>query len=527
MTFLPLLLAAALLGNYDCVLRGGQIVDGTGNPWYRADVAIRDGVIAEIAPRIEATGKREIDASGLVIAPGFIDLHTHARRGFFEDPSAEGFVREGVTTVFEGPDGSSPLPIGEFLDRVAEADPAPNLATFVGHGSIRSSVMGQEDRAPTDEELEHMRELVRQGMRDGAFGLSSGLFYVPGAFATTDEVIELAKVAGEMGGIYISHVRDEMGGVVDSVSETIRIGEEGGLPAQVTHHKVIGKIHAGLSEESLRLIDAARDRGVDVTSDVYPYTASSTGFASALLPNWANEGGRDAMLERLADPPTRERIRESVIEKILLERGGGDPANIQVAWAEADPETQGMNLTEIMEERDIEPTVENAADLVLHLLERSAVRGIFHAISESDLERILLHPATMIASDGELAIPGVGSPHPRCCGTFPRVFAVYVREKGLLTLEEAVRKMTSLPAQRVGLEDRGLLRPGLAADVVVFDPETIRDRATFDDPHQVPEGVELVIINGEIVFESGEMTGARPGKVLLGPAAGAELKMKN
>ena len=522
MSFLHLVMIVGLVGNHDLVLRGGQIVDGSGNPWFVGDVAVTGGVIVEIAPHIEGEGDREIDASGLVVAPGFIDLHTHANRGIFTDPSAEFFIRQGVTTIFEGPDGSSPLPIGPFLERIAEADPAPNFGTFVGHGSIRGDVMGQDDRAPTDDELEAMRELVRNAMHEGAFGLSSGLFYTPGAFATTEEVIELAKVAGEMGGIYISHMRDEMGGVVDSVKETIRIGEEGGLPAQITHHKVIGRIHEGLGTESLELIDAARERGVDVSSDLYPYTASSTGLGSALLPNWANDGGGDAMRERLADPATRATIREYVIERINRERGAGDPSTIQIASAEADRELEGKNLTEIMIERGVEPTVENAADLALEMIGRGHVSAIYHAISEPDLERILLHPASMIASDGELAIPGKGSPHPRCCGTFPRVLAVYVREKGLLTLEDAIRKMTSLPAQRVGLFDRGILRPGLAADIVLFDPDTIRDRATFQEPHQYAIGVEYVLINGTLVLDNGEMTDARPGTVLRGPAAAAE-----
>lgn len=514
MSLVHLLLLISLLGDPDIIIRGGHVVDGSGNPWFTADVAIRDGVITEIAPRIAARGIREIDARGLVVAPGFIDLHTHARGGIFDDPSAEYYIREGVTTIFEGPDGSSPLPIGEFLDRVEHADPAVNFGTFVGHGSIRGEVIGQDDRAPSAKELEQMRALVRQSMEEGAFGLSSGLFYTPGSFATTEEVIELAEVAGESDGIYISHMRDEMGGLLDSVRETIRIGEEGGLPAQITHHKVIGRIHEGLGAESLELIDQARARGIDITSDLYPYTASSTGLGSAMLPAWANEGGRERMLERFSDPETRARIRAHVIEKIERERGSGDPAAIQIASAAEDREIEGMNLTEIMIARGIEPTIENAADLILHLLERGYVSGIFHAISESDLEKILVHPASMIASDGELAIPGRGSPHPRCCGTFPRVISVYVRQKGILSLEEAIRKMSSFPAQRVGLLDRGLLRPGLKADIVVFDPGEIRDRATFEDPHQYATGVDFVIINGELVLDDGTMTSARPGTVL-------------
>jgi dihydroorotase/N-acyl-D-amino-acid deacylase len=349
--------------------------------------------------------------------------------------------------------------------------------------------------------------------------LSTGLFYAPGVFSKTEEVIELAKVAGSMGGIHISHIRDEAAGVVGSVAETIRIGEEGRLPTQVTHHKVMGKPNVGKSRDTLRLLSEARARGVDVTSDQYPYTASSTSLSSGLLPSWANEGGRREMLKRLADPRERERIRDYVREAIRLERGGGDPKNIQIAWAENDAPIQGKNLSQIMTDRGLEPTVPNAAETVLQLLEKGQVRGIFHAISEPDLEAILVDPTTMIASDGEVAIFGRASPHPRSYGTFARVLGVYVREKKLLTLEDAVRKMTSFPAQRVGLVDRGLLRPGLKADIVVFDPARVRDRATYEKPHQYAEGIHVVLVNGVRVFENGAMTGSRPGVVLYGPAA--------
>lgn len=503
---------------YDLILRGGMVVDGSGNAWYRADVAINGDHIAAVAPGIDGFAKREIDAKGLIVAPGFIDLHTHARRGIFDNPACENYVRQGVTTIFEGPDGDSPLPIATFLGRVADAKPAANFGTFIGHGSVRAAVLGREDRDANAAELERMRELVREGMREGAFGLSSGLFYAPGVFAETEEVIELARVAGAMGGIYITHMRDEASRLTDSVRETIRIGEEGHLPAQITHHKVMGVPNVGKSEETLRLLHEARARGVDVTSDAYPYTASSTSLSSALLPPWANEGGRKALLERLADPAQRAKIRNFAIEAIRLERGGGDPKNIQIAWAEHEPELAGKTLTAVMRDRGIEPTVENAADTVLQLLEKGQVRGIFHAINAADVDRILADPFTMIASDGEVTIFGKAAPHPRSYGTFARVLAVYVRERKLLTLEDAIRKMTSFPAQRVGLTDRGLLRPGMKADVVVFDAKKVADRATFENTHQYATGVSHVIVNGEIVLDAGTLSGARPGRILFGPS---------
>jgi dihydroorotase/N-acyl-D-amino-acid deacylase len=518
------LLAAALAlvspargQDYDLVIRHGRVVDGTGAPWVRADVAVRGDTIVTVAPRIAARARRTIDAAGRVVAPGFIDIHTHARRGIFEVPTAENYVRQGVTTLVEGQDGTSPLPLGAFLDEVAALRPGVNFASLVGHGSVREAVMGRVDRAPSAAELARMGGLVREAMRDGAFGLSTGLFYVPGTFARTDEVIALARAAGEMGGIHVSHMRDEAGGILDSVRETIAIGEEGRLPTQLTHHKIIGRAGWGRSVETLRLVEEARRRGVDATIDQYPYTASSTALSAALFPAWALQGGAEAVRKRLASPGERARIRATVVEKIRNERGGGDARNIGIAACGFDPSLEGKSLAEIAIGRRLEPTVENAALLAIEIVEKGGAAGIFHAISEDDVARILVSPFTMVASDGEIPVFGRGAPHPRSYGTFARVLAVYVREKRLLTLEEAVRKMTSFPAARLGLGDRGLVRPGMKADLVALDPELIRDRATFERPHQYAEGVALVVINGEVVLDDGRMTAARPGRVLRGP----------
>ncbi|HSD28563.1 MAG TPA: amidohydrolase family protein, partial [Vicinamibacteria bacterium] len=395
---------------------------------------------------------------------------------------------------------------------------AVNFASLVGHGSVREAAMGTAARAPSPSELARMQELVRGAMRDGAFGLSTGLFYVPGTFARTDEIVALARVAGEMGGLHVSHVRDEAAGLVASVEETVAIGAQGRLPTQVTHHKVIGRASWGRSRETLRLLEEARRRGVDATADAYPYTASSTALAAALLPAWALEGGTAALRQRLSKPGGRARVREVVVGKIRDERGGGDPANVRIAACAFDPSIEGKTLADVLAERGREATVENAADLALEIVERGGASGVFHALAEEDVERILVSPLTMVASDGEVPVFGRGAPHPRSYGTFARVLAVYVREKGLLTLEEAVRKMTSFPAARLGLPDRGLVRPGMKADLVVFDPATIRDRATFEDPHRYAEGVSLVVVNGEVVLDGEKMTGARPGRVLRGPA---------
>jgi N-acyl-D-amino-acid deacylase len=503
---------------YDLVIRHGRIVDGTGSPWYLGDVAVRSDTIVRIAPRIEAPAARVIDAAGKVVAPGFIDLHTHARRGIFQVPTAENYVRQGVTTIMEGPDGSSPLPIKPFLDRIAALKVSPNFGLFVGQGTIRDEVIGPINRKATDAELEKMRGLVRAGMEDGAFGLSSGLFYVPGTFTPTAEVIELAKVAGRMGGIYISHMRDEANGVLASVKETIEIGEKGGLPTQVTHHKVIGKANWGRAADTLKLIDEARARGVDATLDQYPYTASATSIQAALMPAYALEGGREAVLKRLQTPALRNELRKETARIIAEERGGGDPNNVQLSRCDWDHALDGKRLGDVTKGRGLEPTIDNAAETVFWIVEQGGCGGIFHAISEDDLQRILRHPATMIGSDGEVPIFGQANPHPRSYGTFVRVLGRYVRELKVITLEDAVRKMSSFPAQRIGLADRGVLREGMKADIAIFDAATVRDTATFERPHQYAEGVAWVIVNGQVAFEGGAMTPARPGRVLVGAA---------
>jgi dihydroorotase/N-acyl-D-amino-acid deacylase len=356
-------------------------------------------------------------------------------------------------------------------------------------------------------------------MLDGAFGLSSGLFYVPGTFTPTAEVIELARVAGQMGGIYISHMRDEATGILNSVKETIEIGEKGGLPTQVTHHKIIGTANWGKSVETLKLIDEARARGVDATIDQYPYTASSTSIQAALMPAYALEGGRDEILKKLRNQSLRNELKKETSRLIAEERGGGNPNNVQLARCDWDHSLDGKRLGDVTKGRGMEPTIDNAAETVFWIVEQGGCSGIFHAIDEQDLQRILRHPATMIGSDGEVPIFGEANPHPRSYGTFVRVLGRYVRDLKTITLEDAVHKMSAFPAQRIGLADRGVLREGLKADIAIFDPATVADRATFEQPHQYAVGVAQVIVNGQVAFENEKMTAARPGHVLYGPAA--------
>lgn len=501
---------------FDVLLTRARIVDGTGASWFRGDIAIQGDTIVKIAPSIGESAHRTIDVGGRVVAPGFIDIHTHARRGISEVPTADNYTRQGVTTIIEGPDGSSPLPLAPFLAGLATLRTSVNIGAFVGQGSVRSAVMGDVDRRATPDEIEQMKALVETAMRDGALGISTGLFYVPGTFTPTSEVVALAKVAARYGGMHESHQRDDAAKVLDSIRETIAIGEGGGLPTQVSHAKVVGTANFGKSVEMLRLIDEARARGVDVTLDQYPYTASSTNVASALLPAWALEGTSAERLARLNDPAQRARIKADSIAMIRDERGGGDAKNVQFASCGFDPALAGRTLADLTRQRGLEPTIPNAAETTMWLVEQGGCQGIFHAMHEDDLVRILKHPATMIASDGEVPIFGRANPHPRSYGTFARVLGRYVREQHVLTLEDAVRKMTSFPAARLGLTDRGVLRPGMKADIAIFDPATVKDTATFTAPHQYAEGFFAVIVNGQVIFEKGAMTPARPGQILYG-----------
>jgi len=508
--------AAAAWAQYDVLLLNGRVIDGAGNPSYRASLAIRGDSIAAVGALAGATARRTIDAAGRFVAPGFIDIHTHARRGLLALPAAENYLRQGVTTLIEGNDGSSPLPLKPFLEQAAAARTAVNLACFVGQGSIRREIIGLENRPATAEEVERMKQLVQRAMEEGALGLSTGLFYIPGNFTPTEEVIELARIAGRMGGIHISHMRNEADGLLDSVRETIAIGEKGNLPTQITHHKVVGVPNYGRSVEALRLVEEARARGVDVTIDQYPYTASSTGL-TALLPQWAQAGGREPMLERLRDPAARGRIRTAIVDNIRLNRGGGDPKNVVLANCSFDTSLNGKSLAQITDSQGKQPSAENAAEVAMDLLARGSCQTIYHAIAEPDIERIMKYPWTMIGSDGEVPVFGEGALHPRSYGTFARVLGVYVRERKILTLEDAIRKMSSFPAQRLGLLDRGLLRPGMKADLVIFDPATVGDRAEFGNPHQYAVGFSHVLVNGELVIDEGRLTGQRPGRVLYGP----------
>jgi len=506
-------------GSAVTLLRGGTVFSGEDRAPVVADVWLQGDRIVGVGEAPGLAADRVIDVGGLAVAPGFIDLHSHAvrenaeRSGLYRWPDAENLVRQGVTTVIGGPDGWSPLPLEDSFLTFAEHGAAVNYGSFVGHGAVREKVIGLDDRPPTDDELRRMCDEVDLAMRQGAFGLSSGLVYVPGSFAATDEVVALAAVAGRHGGIYISHMRNEALDVLDSVRELIGIAEAAGLPGQITHAKAMGTSMQGRSKELLALVDEAVARGVDITLDQYPYTAGSTGL-TVQFPLWSRDGGDRKLAERLEDPELRARIHDTLVYELTEVRGRNDPANVQLAWCGFDHSLDGLNLAELLERQGREVTIDNAATLIIELQQAGGCQAIYHAMHPEDVIAILRYPRTMIASDGAIEVPGNGHPHPRNYGTFARVLGQYVREMQVLPLYTAIHKMTRMPADRIGLESRGRIEAGAIADVVVFDPATVRDRATFADPHQYAEGVHHVFVAGEAVLLDQQLTGARPGRVL-------------
>jgi len=501
-------------GPWDLVITNGRIIDGLGTARFEGDVAIRDGRIVAVSTQRLPTSNaaRVIDATGHIVSPGFVDLHSHIGE-LLEIPDAENHVRQGVTLALGNPDGGGFYPIGEALARIDSVTVGYNVAFLVGHNTIRSRVMGSVAREPTPAELDSMKAMVARAMEEGAFGISTGLRYTPGFYSKTDEVIALSEVAAAAGGIYTSHLRDEGMDLFSGVGEAIEIGRQAKIPIVLTHHKVVGAPMWGASDSTLAMIDAARAEGIDVMADQYPYTASLTGI-SILVPPWALEGGRQAFLDRLEDPVLRDSIVDGIIWNLVNDRGGNDLRRVQFAAAVWDRSLEGRTLYDWAVREEMMTTPDAGAQLVLEAMRRGGATGIYHVMNELDVERIMAHPYTMIASDGNLVRMGDGHPHPRWYGTFPRVLGEYSRERGIITLEDAVRKMTSLPADRLGLADRGRIEEGAWADVVIFNPETVKDMATFEEPHQFPVGIPYVVVNGVVTVDDGEYIDQRAGKVL-------------
>ena len=486
---------------YDIIIENGRIIDGTGNPWYYGDVGIKEDKIVKIGYLKKDVAKKRINAAGMFVSPGFIDMHTHSDNNILKIPTADNSVRQGLTTIVAGNCGGSPLPIDKFLNKMSEVPISINFIILVGHNSVRRQVMGTENRAPTEIELSEMQRIVNESMEAGAFGLSTGLHYTPGNYAETEEVIELAKIVADYGGIYVSHLRDESNyniGLLAAVKEAISIGERAKLPVQISHLKCLGKPVWHKSWEVLELIHQARERGVNVLFDQYPYTASSTGIWGAVFPSWAQEGGPSRFFERLKEPDFEERVKKEMAENI--ERRGGGKALLVVK--------ENAYLSDLAEKWEL-----SEIEAAIHIQRGGGSSVISFNMTDNDLENFMMSPYGMIGSDGGISSPDHNG-HPRAFGAFPRVLGVYVREKNLISWEEAIRKMTSAPANQLGLRDRGIIREGMIADIVIFNPETVIDKATYVNPSLHPEGIPYVLINGIVVIDDGEHTGAGAGKVL-------------
>ncbi|MEM3046638.1 MAG: D-aminoacylase [Candidatus Bathyarchaeia archaeon] len=542
-------LMVGAVSQVDLLIEHGLIVDGSRiRPPFRADLAVSEGRVSRVGDCSGTAAEREIDALGLMVAPGFIDMHSHSDLALLVNPLAESKVRQGVTTEVIGNCGYSPAPVNEATLELLKREHRPltdevswewtsfseytgylqgrgiavNVAPLVGNGTLRIAAMGFESRTPTDRELEDMKQLLAESMEAGAFGLSSGLIYAPSCYADTEELIELAKVAAQFGGLYASHIRGEGPELLKAVAEAITIGREAHLPAEISHHKAHGRPNWGLVKDSLALIDEARREGLDVTCDVYPYTAGSTGL-DACFPPWAHEGGVEKLMERLREKETRQRVTRDIKEGIP---GWGNPArdagweSIVISRLDQNPALEGKSVATIAAERGRD-SLDTAYDLLLE--GEGSVSIIVFAMRPEDVETVIRHPASMIGTDGSSLAPygtlGRGKPHPRNYGTYPRVLQTYVREKQALSWEEAVWKMAGLPAAKLGLADRGVIKVGAYADLVLFNPETVAERGTYENPHQYPVGIDYIIVNGQVVIERGEHTKALPGRVLK-PARG-------
>ncbi|MBT3379903.1 MAG: D-aminoacylase [Lentisphaerae bacterium] len=500
---------------FDLVIEGGTIVDGTGRPGRRADLGISQGRIAALEDLGRAEARQRLDARGQVVSPGFVDLHTHcgldpkhSRRG-----GSMNYIQQGVTTVVGGNCGFGPVDFEAMMGDLECIDQNTNLAMMIGHNSVRGAVMGQADRPPSVAELSEMKRLVSAAMERGAIALSSGLYYVPGCYAQPQELAELAQTAAGYGGFYSTHMRDEADSVEEAMAEAIAVGRASGLPVQISHHKVAGVPNWGKSEATLGVIDAARAEGIDVVPDQYPYTASCARVGT-IMPRWVCSSGDEEAHARLRDPGTRAQIKEAVV-KLYKSFYGGELERILIASSVIEPGLVGMTFAEIADQRGAEDVYADMAEFVLELAkDRPASCDTMctsHSMSESDVERIMRYEHTIIASDGWGVDVGAGHPHPRLYGTFPRVLARYCREKALFPIEEAVRRMTSMPAERLGISDRGVLKAGAWADVAVFGADTIADLATFEDPHRYPVGINYVLVNGKVVLDHGTHTGVWPG----------------
>lgn len=513
--FLGLFWAQIMLAQKaDILIKNGKIVDGTGNSWYYGDVAIKEDRILALGYLPHVKARQVIDAKGQVIAPGFIDVHTHIEGEESKNPTADNFIYDGVTTVITGNCGLGHHDIGRYFYSLDSLKLSVNVGSFIGHNAVRKAVMGTANRKPTPEEQQKMEQLVQTAMQQGAMGLSTGLIYIPGTYSETAEVVGLAKAAARYRGVYTSHLRNETNKIFEAIEEALNIGRQTGMPVQISHFK-IGKPNWYRSSETLAMVKQAREAGYDVSIDQYPYAASSTTLNS-IVPSWALENGQDSINARLNHPATRQKLKDEMIQD-MARRGRPDFSYAVVASFPPNPAYNGKSITQINALLKRPATIPDEIETILDLTEQGSAAMVFHSMNEADVVNIMQYPFTMIASDGGIRPFGEGMPHPRSYGTNARILGHYVREKKILGLEDAVRRMTSLPAQKFGLPNRGMLRPGMKADIVIFDPTQIQELSTFEKPHAYSVGMDYVMVNGQLTLQAGKHTGAREGKIVYGP----------
>lgn len=496
----------------DILIKNGRILDGTGNSWFWGDVAIKEGRILKIGKFDNVSATKTIDAKGLIVAPGFIDVHTHIEGDEFKNPTANNFILDGVTTVVTGNCGASNVDIKKYLWQIDSLRPSVNVATLIGHNDVRKAVMGTAHRLPSEDELQKMEAIVHSAMKDGAVGLSTGLIYIPGTYSRTDEIVRLAKVSALYKGLYASHMRSEGDSVVPAINEALQIGREAKLPVQISHFKISGQHNWGRSKETLPMIMKAREEGIEVTIDQYPYTASSTGL-STLIPEEILADGQDSIKARLARPDVRQYVADQLL-KNLKKRKLKHFSYAVVAYHRADTTYNGKSIEEVNIMKGRKNKAKEEAQTIIDMIIAGGAGMVFHGMSEGDLKNIMQYPFNMFASDASIRIFGQGAPHPRGFGTNARVLSKYVRNEKVLTLEEAIRRMTSLPAQKFGLKNRGLLLEGYAADIVIFDEKAVEDVSTFQKPHAYSKGFHFVIVNGLLTVENETHLGTRGGRAL-------------
>jgi len=500
--------------HFDIILKHGKIIDGTGNPWFYGDVGIIKDKIIKIGDLSASKADRIIDASGLIVAPGFIDVHTHIEGDEAKTPTADSFIHDGVTSAITGNCGSSALNIKSYFDTLQNIKLSINVGTLVGHNDVRRQVLGDGDVAPDPAQLKAMEMIVDKAMRDGAMGFSTGLEYTPGIYSKPDEIVALAKQAAKYGGVYTSHMRNESNHIFESIAETIDVGRQAKIPVEISHFKV-GKPNWNASERMIAMVDSARTEGIEVTVDTYPYTASSTTL-NILLPDWLKAGGFAETLKRLKDTAIHQKVvEEMIVDMTRRQRDHFDYA--VVAGCQAKPSLNGKSIEQINIESGRASTIPNEIETILDIVKIGGATMVFHSMSESDVENILKYPLTMVISDSGIRQFGAGMPHPRGYGSNARVLGYYVRQKKLIPLEDAIRKMTSLPAQKFHIANRGIIGAGKFADIVIFDAGTVKDESTFEHPHAYSTGFKYVLVNGVLTVDNFKHTGNRKGVILYGP----------